>query len=99
MAAIFSGYCWLVAAMMGPGYGQPTLTASLCDFVVAVRGQAEFGMAPAAVVRAATGEEVDASAVYSADAQASASPPSNVEANVPSPRRFPSGPARARVTN
>jgi acetyl-CoA carboxylase carboxyltransferase component len=66
-----SGWVPVVAAIMGPAYGQPTLTAGLCDFVVAVRGQAEIGMAPVGVVRAATGEEVQTSALYGADAQAS----------------------------
>lgn len=66
-----SGWVPLISVIMGPAYGQPTLTAALCDFVVAVRDQAEIGMAPAGLVRTATGEEVDAAGVYGADAQAS----------------------------
>lgn len=70
MQTRLSGWVPMVAAMLGPGFGQPTLTASLCDYVVAVRGIAMLGMAPPALVRAATGEDVDAEASYSADAQA-----------------------------
>ncbi|WP_157951421.1 acyl-CoA carboxylase subunit beta [Rhodococcus opacus] len=69
--ARLSGWVPLVAAILGPAYGQPALTASLCDYVVAVRGHAEVGMAPQRVVRAATGEEVQPNGTYSADAQAS----------------------------
>ncbi|MFE6922051.1 acyl-CoA carboxylase subunit beta [Nocardia sp. NPDC057663] len=65
-----SGWVPMVAAILGPGFGQPTLTASLCDYVVAVRGTASLGMAPPALVRAATGEEIDAESLYGADAQA-----------------------------
>lgn len=66
-----SGWVPLVAAILGPGYGQPTLLAALCDYVVAVRGIATMGMAPPALVRAAIGEDVDAEALGGADAQAS----------------------------
>ena len=51
-----SGWVPLVAAILGPGFGAPTLTASLCDYVVAVRGIATLGMAPPPLVKAATGE-------------------------------------------
>ena len=64
-----SGWVPLVAAILGPGFGAPTLTASLCDYVVAVRGIATLGMAPPPLVKAATGEELDES-VSGADAQA-----------------------------
>ena len=66
-----SGWVPMVAAILGPGYGQPTLAAALCDYVVAVRGIASVGMAPPALVRAATGEDVDAERLSSPDAQAS----------------------------
>ncbi|GAB2869864.1 acyl-CoA carboxylase subunit beta [Nocardioides pacificus] len=66
-----SGWVPMVAAILGPGYGQPTLAAALCDYVVAVRGIASVGMAPPALVRAATGEHVDTERLSSADAQAS----------------------------
>lgn len=65
-----SGWVPLVAAILGPGFGQPTLTAALCDYVVAVRGIASVGMAPPILVKAATGEEPDHDALYSPDAQA-----------------------------
>jgi propionyl-CoA carboxylase beta chain len=64
-----SGWVPLVAAILGPGYGAPTLTGSLCDYVVAVRGLATLGMAPPPLVKAATGEELD-EAVSGPDAQA-----------------------------
>lgn len=64
-----SGWVPLVGALLGPGYGAPTLSASLCDFVVAVRGLATIGMAPPPLVRAATGEVIDES-VSGPDAQA-----------------------------
>ena len=64
-----SGWVPMVAAILGPGFGQPTLSAALCDYVVAVRGQAQVGMAPPALVRAATGETVDAT-TFGADQQA-----------------------------
>ena len=68
--ARLSGWVPMVAAMLGPAYGQPTLAAALCDYVVAVRGVAALGMAPPALVAAATGEQVDVEALYGADAQA-----------------------------
>ncbi len=51
-----SGWVPMVAAILGPGFGQPTISASLCDYVVAVRSIATVGMAPPALVAAATGE-------------------------------------------
>lgn len=71
MQARLSGWVPMVAAMMGPGFGQPTLAASLCDYVVAVRGIATVGMAPPALVKAATGEDVAESGINSPDTQAS----------------------------
>lgn len=65
-----SGWVPMVAAILGPGFGQPTLEASLCDYVVAVRGIARIGMAPPALVQAATGEDVDDLELFGADAQA-----------------------------
>jgi acetyl-CoA carboxylase carboxyltransferase component len=70
MQTRLSGWVPMVAAMMGPGYGQPTLAASLCDYVVGVRTIATLGMAPPALVKAATGEDIDVDALGSPDAQA-----------------------------
>lgn len=70
MQTRLSGWVPMVAAILGPGYGQPTIAASLCDYVVAVRGIATLGMAPPALVRAATGEATDAEALNGPDAQA-----------------------------
>jgi acetyl-CoA carboxylase carboxyltransferase component len=69
--ARLSGWVPMVAAILGPGFGQPTLAAALCDYVVAVRGIASVGMAPPALVKAATGEDVAESGINSADSQAS----------------------------
>ncbi|MFL0278128.1 acyl-CoA carboxylase subunit beta [Mycobacterium sp. SMC-19] len=71
MLTRLSGWVPLVSAVMGPAFGQPTLTAGLCDFVVAVRGMASIGMAPPRIVRGATGEDVDTDEIYSSDAQES----------------------------
>lgn len=71
MQTRLSGWVPMVAAILGPGYGQPTLAASMCDYVVAVRGIATVGMAPPALVRAATGEAVEAESLNGADVQAS----------------------------
>lgn len=68
--ARLSGWVPMVAAFLGPGYGQPTLAASLCDYVVAVRGLASLGMAPPALVRAATGEDVSGDGIDTPDSQA-----------------------------
>jgi len=70
MTTRLSGWVPLVAVLLGPGYGQPTIAAALCDYVVAVRGIATAGMAPPALVKAATGEDADVDALFSADAQA-----------------------------
>ncbi|MCL2542102.1 MAG: hypothetical protein FWE71_06515 [Nocardioidaceae bacterium] len=64
-----SGWVPMVGAILGPGFGAPTLTASLCDYVVAVRGTATVGMAPPPLVRAATGEVIG-DEVSGPDAQA-----------------------------
>lgn len=71
MQARLSGWVPMIAAILGPGFGQPTLAASLCDYVVAVRGIATLGMAPPALVRAATGEDVDGLGLNTPDMQAS----------------------------
>lgn len=68
--ARLSGWVPMVAVIAGAAYGQPTIAASLCDYVVAIRGIAQVGMAPPALVRAATGETVDSETLNGADAQA-----------------------------
>lgn len=68
--ARLSGWVPLVAVIMGPGYGQPTLAASMCDYTIAVRGIATAGMAPPSLVKAATGEDINVDELYSAEAQA-----------------------------
>ena len=55
-----SGWVPVVAAIMGPGFAGPSNYASLADFVVMVRDTATMGVAGPALVKAGTGEEVDA---------------------------------------
>jgi acetyl-CoA carboxylase carboxyltransferase component len=55
-----SGWAPVVAAIMGPGFAGPSNFASLADFVVMVRETATMGVAGPALVKAGTGEEVDA---------------------------------------
>lgn len=70
VATRLSGWVPVVAAYLGPAYGQPTLSAALADYSVAVRGIARAGMAPPQLVQAATGEDVAEEALFGADAQA-----------------------------
>lgn len=69
LQARLSGWVPMVAAVLGPAYGQPTLAASLCDYVVAVRGTSALGMAPPVLAVAATGESFEAESSCGADAQ------------------------------
>jgi propionyl-CoA carboxylase beta chain len=71
METRLSGWVPLVGAILGPGFGGPALLASLCDYVVAVRGIATFGMAPPGLVKAAVGEDISAEELGGADAHAS----------------------------
>ncbi|HMN78655.1 MAG TPA: carboxyl transferase domain-containing protein [Burkholderiaceae bacterium] len=57
--ALLSGWVPTVAVMMGPGFAGPSNFAGLADFVVMVRGTSTMGIAGPALVKAATGEEVD----------------------------------------
>lgn len=70
LATRLSGWVPIVCAFLGPGYGQPALSGAIADYAVAVRGIATIGMAPPALVKAATGEDVDEQAMFGADAQA-----------------------------
>lgn len=65
-----SGWVPLVALMLGPGFAGPTNFAGLSDLVVMVRGIAAMGMAGPALVKAATGEEIDQDALGGTDTQA-----------------------------
>jgi acetyl-CoA carboxylase carboxyltransferase component/enoyl-CoA hydratase/carnithine racemase len=56
--AQLSGWVPMVVAILGPGFAGPTLLAGMCDFVVGVDGLSTMGIAPPALVRHATGEQV-----------------------------------------
>jgi propionyl-CoA carboxylase beta chain len=68
--ARMSGWVPMVAAMLGAGFAGPTNYAGMADFVVMVRGQSTMGLAGPALVKAGTGEAVDAQAIGGADVQA-----------------------------
>jgi propionyl-CoA carboxylase beta chain len=68
--AYLSGWVPLVAALMGPGFAGPSNYSALADFVVMVRGTATMGIAGPALVKAATGEELDKEALGGAEIQA-----------------------------
>lgn len=54
-----SGWVPIAAAMMGPGFAGPSNFAGLADFVVMVRKTSTMGIAGPALVKAATGEDID----------------------------------------
>jgi propionyl-CoA carboxylase beta chain len=53
-----SGWVPTVAAIMGQGFAGPTAYASLCDFVVMLRGKSTMGIAGPALVKAGTAAEI-----------------------------------------
>ncbi len=68
-AAQLSGWVPTVAVVMGPGFAGPSNFAALCDFVVMVEGTSTMGIAGPALVKAGTGEDVDAELLGGADVQ------------------------------
>jgi len=64
-----SGWVPMVALMLGAGFAGPTNYAGMADFVVMVRGLSTMGIAGPALVKAATGEEIDAMELGGADVQ------------------------------
>ena len=64
-----SGWVPMVALMLGAGFAGPTNYAGMADFVVMVRGLSTMGIAGPALVKAATGEEIDAQELGGADVQ------------------------------
>ncbi len=64
-----SGWIPVVALMLGAGFAGPTNYAGLADFVVMVRGLSTMGLAGPALVKAATGEEIDNLALGGAEVQ------------------------------
>ncbi|RNL66743.1 acyl-CoA carboxylase subunit beta [Zhongshania marina] len=68
--ANMSGWVPSVAAILGQGFAAMTVVASLCDFVVLVRGISSMGIAPPPLVKAAIGETCDTESLGGADFQA-----------------------------
>jgi acetyl-CoA carboxylase carboxyltransferase component len=64
-----SGWIPMVALMLGAGFAGPTNYAGLSDLVVMVRGQSTMGIAGPALVKAATGEDIDTMELGGADVQ------------------------------
>jgi acetyl-CoA carboxylase carboxyltransferase component len=64
-----SGWIPIVALMLGAGFAGPTNYAGLADFVVMVRGLSTMGLAGPALVKAATGEEIDTESLGGASVQ------------------------------
>lgn len=70
--ASLSGWVPMVTAIMGQGFAGPTAYASLCDFVVMLRGKSTMGIAGPALVKAGTRTEIDAEELGGAGRQADA---------------------------
>ena len=64
-----SGWVPMVALMLGAGFAGPTNYAGMADLVVMVRGISTMGIAGPALVKAATGEDVEAQALGGAEIQ------------------------------
>lgn len=56
--ASLSGWVPTVTAIMGQGFAGPTAYASLCDFVVMLRGKSTMGIAGPALVKAGTASDI-----------------------------------------
>lgn len=65
-----SGWVPIVTCVFGPGYAGPTNMASFADFRIMWRGNSQLGIGGPALVRAATGEEIDTEALGGAEIQA-----------------------------
>ncbi|MFT4520597.1 MAG: acetyl-CoA carboxylase carboxyltransferase component [Halioglobus sp.] len=68
-----SGWIPNVTAIMGQGFAGPTAYAAMADFVVMIKGQSTMGMAGPALVKAGTGEDIDAQALGGSERQADGS--------------------------
>lgn len=64
-----SGWVPMVALMLGAGFAGPTNYAGMADCVVMVRGLSTMGIAGPALVKAATGEDIDAMELGGAEVQ------------------------------
>ncbi len=67
-----SGWVPIATAILGPGYAGPTNMAAFADFRIMRRGHAQMGIGGPALVRAATGEEIDTEELGGAAMQADA---------------------------
>ena len=65
-----SGWVPIATAILGPGYAGPTNMAAFADFRIMRRGHAQLGIGGPALVRAATGEEIDTESLGGAAVQA-----------------------------
>ncbi|MCX2976923.1 acyl-CoA carboxylase subunit beta [Candidatus Marimicrobium litorale] len=65
-----SGWVPNVVAIMGQGFAGPTAYAALADFVVMIRDRSTMGMAGPALVKAGTGEDIDAQSLGGSPRQA-----------------------------
>jgi len=70
--ATLSGWVPMVTAIMGQGFAGPTAYASLCDFVVMLRGKSTMGIAGPALVKAGTTTDISKEELGGADRQADA---------------------------
>jgi len=68
--ALTSGWVPNVVAIMGQGFAGPTAYAAMADFVVMIKETSTMGMAGPALVKAGTGEEIDAQALGGSRRQA-----------------------------
>jgi acetyl-CoA carboxylase carboxyltransferase component len=68
--ARLSGWVPNVVAIMGQGFAGPTAYAALADFVVMIKDRSTMGMAGPALVKAGTGEDIDAQALGGSGRQA-----------------------------
>ena len=57
--ARLSGWAPITCGIMGPGFAGPANYSSLADLVLMVKGRSAMGLAGPALVRAATGEDLD----------------------------------------
>ena len=64
-----SGWTPMAVAVLGSGFAGPTNYASMADFVVMLRENAEMGMAGPALVKAGIGEDIDKAALGGAALQ------------------------------
>ena len=58
--ARLSGWVPSIAAIMGQGFAGPTAYAAMADLVIMIKGKSTMGMAGPALVKAGTGETIDA---------------------------------------